>query len=168
MADSKKQQYIQTSEYTLIGETGSPSADLAPGGRVAVNEDAESHKYLVAQIEAGNPAYSHLSLIEVDFADEEKRAEEEAEMAEKARQIAAEARNEEDQAVLEQQEKLAGAREEQAEAQSATAGTDFPPQDEESIRLAKESGAGQRATTDADVVEETGPKQGRRSSSSKK
>jgi transcriptional regulator with GAF, ATPase, and Fis domain len=159
MADEKKtQQYIVASEHTVVGRTGGPSDTLAPGERVLVDPEAASHKFLVAQLEAGDPAYSHLSLVDVSYEDEAKQNQEREEQLAKAAKIAAEAREEE---LKQEQEDLQNQRYEDG-APSATEGTDFPPVDEEAISLAKQSGAASRASTQEDAVEES-PKRGRRS-----
>jgi transcriptional regulator with GAF, ATPase, and Fis domain len=165
MADEKKtQQYIVASEHTVVGRTGGPSDTLAPGERVLVDPEAASHKFLVAQLEAGDPAYSHLSLVDVSYEDEAKQNQEREEQLAKAAKIAAEAREEElkqAQEAQQEQEDLQNQRYEDG-APSATEGTDFPPVDEEAISLAKQSGAASRASTQEDAVEES-PKRGRRS-----
>lgn len=173
MADEKKKiTYIQTSEHAIVGQTGGPAAVLAPGERVEYNEDAASHKALRAGIEGGDPRYEHLSIVEVDLRQEAKQAEEEKEMLAKAEKIAAEARNEAAQEAQEQLERQQDAEAQRLEdgAPAATEGTDFPAQDVEAQSLAEQSGAGQRATTQDDVVEETGSggRSGRRSSSSRR
>lgn len=162
MAEKKKVQYIQTSEHSMIG--GSDA--LAPGDRVLLDEDNDSHKHLVKLIEAQDPSVSHLQLIEVDPSAEAKAEEEKAEMLAKAAEIAAEARAEQARELterLEENEELQAKAQEEGQP-TATSGTDFPPQDEEAISLAKQSGAGQRASTQEDVADEDQPKQGRRTS----
>lgn len=158
--DAKKATYLESNAYITIGD-----GRLEPGGRLLLDEDNTAHKFLKAQVESGNPDYAHLSLVEVDHKAEAKQAEEKAEMLEKAAELASEQRNEEARAaseqLQEQQEAQDKAREEGQP--GATEGTAFPPQDEEAISLAKQSGAAQRATTDEDVVEESGGKSGRRS-----
>jgi transcriptional regulator with GAF, ATPase, and Fis domain len=163
MADEKpKTTYIVTSRHVIIGHTGAPSETLAPGGRVVFDEEAGSHKFLRAQIEAGNPDYAHLSIVEVDREAEAKQSEEREKLLAKAEEIAAEQRQEEARALQERQEAL---RAEPLEGQSsAISETAFPPQDVEAQSLAEQSGAGQRATTQADVVEEDSSKSARRSS----
>jgi len=160
MAEEKKKiRYITTSEHAMIGHSGSPTDVLAPGERTLLDEEAASHKYLLAQIEAGNPEYAHLSVVEISHEEEAKAEEERKELLAKAEKIAAEQRQEEAQKAIEKSEQP-----EPLEGQPAvTEGTDFPPQDREAQRLREESGAGQRASTQEDVVEESG-KSGRRSS----
>lgn len=149
MADKIK--YIVANEHTIVGESGTQATTLAPGERVLLNEDADSHKHLAKLIEAEDPSVSHLSLVEVDPSQEKKAAEEREEMLEKANKIAAEARAEEARKVQDQLDKQLDV----AEQQSPHADeTDFPPQDVEAQRLAKESGAGQRASTQEDVQDE--------------
>jgi hypothetical protein len=174
MSEENKVTYIQTSEHAMVGG----SAPLAPGERVLLDDENASHKHLKKLIEAQDPSVEHLSLLEVDPSAEKEAKEEYDEMLAKAEKIAAEARNEEARKADEQLEE----RQEVQEDQERHADSEvFPPQDEESIALAKKSGAGQRASTQADVAEEDKesseegdegaqqqtPKQGRRRSSSK-
>jgi transcriptional regulator with GAF, ATPase, and Fis domain len=166
MADENKVLYIQTTQHALVSESAGNSATLGPNDKVLYNEDADSHKQIRKLIEAGDPSVEHLSLVEIDPKAEKERQEEEKEMLEKAAKIAAEARNEQAQAAQEQLDKQQEAEEQRLEdgAPSAIEGTDFPPQDEEAQRLAEQSGPGQRASTQEDVVEEeSGSKSGRRS-----
>jgi cell pole-organizing protein PopZ len=151
--------YIQSSEHAIVGESGGQAVTLAPGGRVLFNEDAASHKYLRQQIEAEDPSVAHLSIVEVSPKQERAAEEERQKMLEKASEIAAEVRNEQAREASEQLEERLEAAEDQ---QPHSDPTDFPPQDEEAQLLAKQSGAGQRATTQADVAEEDQPKSGRR------
>jgi hypothetical protein len=160
MSEENKVTYIETSEHAMVAG----SAPLEPGGRVLVDEDDAGHKGLVKLIKAQDPSVEHLSLIEVDPSAEKEAAEEQQEMLEKAEKIAAEARNEEARKASEQIEEQQEVQEDQERHADKEV---FPPQDEESIRLAKKSGAGQRASTQADVADEDQPKSGRRSSSSK-
>ena len=155
MTEKKKAtaKYIVTSQHAIVGETGAPSATLAPGDRVPFNPDSDSHKYLERQIESGDPAYAHLSVVEIDHDAEAKAEEEKAEMLAKAEKIAAKQREQDAQAALERQEEITEASEKAAEEGSAgRPDTDFPPQDEEAQALAaaddedKESKSGSRST----------------------
>lgn len=165
MAD-KKIPYIQTTEHAIVSEAAGTSARLEPGERVLFNEESDSHKHIRKLIEAEDPSVAHLSLVEVDPKAEAKAGEERAEMLVKAEEIAAEQRAEETQALLDQQEETDKLRvQAQEEGQPAqTEGTDFPPQDEEAMKIAEQSGAGQRASTQEDVADEDQPRSGRRSS----
>jgi hypothetical protein len=164
---TKKTRFITTTQHAMIGRHGAPTDVLAPGKRTEFDEENDSHKYLLAQIEAGNPAYEHLSVVEVDVkaeGDQKKQLEEQLAEADK---IAAKQRNEEAQAAQEQLEKQQAAEEQRLEdgAPSSIEATDFPPGDVEAQKLAEQSGAGQRASTQEDVVEESsGGRSGRRSS----
>jgi hypothetical protein len=159
MADKVK--YIQTNEHSMLPGAEKP---LAPGDRVLIDEENESHKHLVRLIEAEDPSVEHLSLLEVDPGQEKKAAEEQQKMLAKAEELAAEQRNKEAQEASEQLEEQLNV----AEGQSPHSDpTDFPPQDEEAQRLAEQSGPGQRASTQEDVVEEHGAKSGRRSTRGK-
>lgn len=169
MAD-KKLKFFVTSEHTMIGSAGAPSAVLSPGERVQIDENSDSHKFLLEQIEAGNEQYSHLTVQEVNLKDEAKADEERQKMLAKAEKIAAKVRDDEAQALADQEAETNALRE-QAEEEGQTTqaqATDFPPSDQRAQSLAEQSGPAQRATTQADVVEEQGAKSGRRSSSSKK
>lgn len=166
---NKKATFITSTVHALIGRTAGESDSVAPGERVAFDENAESHQYLRSRIEEGDPDYAHLSIQEVDLKAEQDQEQERAEMLEKAEEIAAEARQEETQANVERLERADELRQ-QAEEEGQPPvgqGADFPPQDREAQRIAKESGAGQRASTQDDVADEDQPKQGRRSSRSK-
>lgn len=158
--ESKKVTYIETSEHAMVGG----SAPLEPGGRVLVDDENESHKHLKRLIEAEDPSVEHLSLVEVDPKAEKDAAKEKEEMLEEAAKIAAEVRNEEARKASEAIEEQLEASEGQQPHQDEPV---LPPQDEESVRIAKKSGAGQRASTQEDVVEEQGSKSGRRSARSK-
>jgi hypothetical protein len=152
--------YIQSSEHAIIGSSGSPAETVAPGERVLLNEEVASHKLLVTQIEAGDPSVSHLSIVEVDADAERKQQEEQQEQLAKAEEIAAKARDEQLQADLEAQEGTGdtkGIKGEQPPVPQVE-GVDLPPQDEEAVEIAKQSGAGQRASTQEDVVEEDKPR----------
>jgi hypothetical protein len=166
MAEENKVLYIQTTQHAMVSESAGTSPVLAPGERVLFNEESDSHKSLRNLIEAQDPSVEHLSLVEIDPKAEKERQEEEQKMLAEAAKIAAEARNEQAQAAQEQLEKQQEAEAQRLEdgAPSAISGTDFPPQDEEAQRLAEQSGPGQRASTQEDVVEEeSGSKSGRRS-----
>jgi hypothetical protein len=160
MSDENKVTYIETSEHAMVAG----SAPLEPGGRLLVDEDNESHKGLLKLIKAQDPSVEHLSVVEVDPGAEKDAREEYEEQIAKAEKIAAEARDEEARKASEQIEEQQEVQEDQERHADKEV---FPPQDEESIRLAKKSGAGQRASTQADVADEDQPKSGRRSSSSK-
>jgi hypothetical protein len=170
MTETKKAAFLQASAYTSVSNGTATATTLAPGERIPYDEDNAQHKYLRQQVEAGNPDVEHLSFVEVDLKAEADQAEEQKEMLAKAEKIAAEQRNEQAQAAQEQLDKQQDAEAERLEsgAPSAIEGTDFPPQDEEAQRLAEQSGPGQRATTQEDVVEEQGSKSGRRRSSTSK
>lgn len=159
--------YIQTSEHAIVGESGGQAQRLEPGERVLFNEEADSHKYLRKLIEAGDESVAHLSIVEVSPKEEAKAKEELQEQLAKAEKIAAKARAEELEGLQAQQDRQ---QEATGDVQPHSDPTDFPPVDEEAIRLAKESGAGQRASTQEDVAdedkEERSPKSGRRSSRS--
>jgi hypothetical protein len=136
MADEKKKaRYIVSSVHAMVGHTGSPTDVLAPGERVALDEEADSHKFLVAQIEAGNPDYAHLSVVEVDHQTEAEQAKEREEKLAEAEKIAAKQRQEEAQRLAEE----TGPPEPLEGQPDVSQGTDFPPQDVEAQRLAKES-----------------------------
>lgn len=159
--------FIQSSAHTIVGESGSTAAVLEPGGRVPLNEDAASHKYLAARIEAGDPDYAHLSVVEVDLEDERNQQEEQQQMLEQAAEIAAEARNEQLRELEERQdtstEGVEGIEGETPPIPQVSE-AHIPPQDKESVRLAGKSGAGQRATTQEDVADEDKPRgRGRKS-----
>lgn len=163
MADKKnKPLAIQSSVHTMIGNSGSPSDVIAPGDRVMLT-DSDSHKYLREQIEAGNPDYEHLSLVEVDHEADAAAEEEKQELLAKAEKIAAEVRSEQAQGEADRQSALAESRDRAEEEGQPAVGqeADFPPQDLEAQRLAAESGAGQRASTDADVADEDKKKSSR-------
>lgn len=166
MPDENKITYIQSSEHAIVGESGGQAATLAPGDRVLFNEEAASHKHLRKLIEAEDPSVAHLSIQEVSPKQEQAAQEEQAEMLEKAAEIAAEARAEEARAAsvaLEERLDTTGQQPPHSDP------TDFPPQDEKAQSLARQSGAGQRATTQDDVVDEDkGSKSGRSRSSSSK
>lgn len=173
MADKKtKPLALQTSIHTMVGNSGSPSDVLAPGDRVYLT-DSDSHTYLREQVEAGNPAYEHLSLIEVDHEADARNEEEKQELLEQAAEIAAKQRAEAAQEEVDRQDELAASRARAEEEGQPAVGqdADFPPQDLEAQRLAAQSGAAQRATTDADVAEEdkqeSSPSSRRRSGSSR-
>jgi hypothetical protein len=166
----KKSTFIVSSVHAMIGNIGGPSDVVTPGQRVPFNENSDSHKYLREQIEAGNPDYDHLSIEEVSLKDEKAADEEKQEMLAKAEEIAAKQRDEELQEAADTQAEVDAQRaqaEEDGQTTQAQA-TDFPPSDQEAQRLAVQSGAAQRATTQADVADEDQPKSGRRSGSSKK
>jgi hypothetical protein len=167
MAEEKnKLLYIQSSEHTIVGRSGQPADTLAPGGRTLFDENAASHKFLQQVIEAGDPDYAHLSLVEVDQKAEQAQQEELQEKLAEAEQIAAAARDEQLQAALEHQEGTGdtkGIKGDQPPVPQVE-GVNLPPQDEEAVSIAQQSGAGQRASTQADVAEEDQPKSGRRSS----
>src|SRR4051794_5554241 len=157
MTETKKTTYIISSAYALIGRTGSPTDSVGPNERVEFDESADSHKYLKERIEAGDPTYSHLSILEVDLKAEAGQEEEKQDMLAKAAEIAAEERNKEAQEASERLDKQAELRDQaQEEGQPpVNEGTDYPPQDVEAQKLAEQSGAGQRASTQEDVVEES-------------
>lgn len=169
MAKKNTQLAIQTTIHTMVGNTGSPSDVLAPGERVYLT-DSDSHKFLREQVEAGNPDYEHLSLVEVDHEADARNEEEKQELLAKGEKIAAKVRADQAQEEADRQDELAASRERAEEEGQPAVGqeTDFPPQDEEAIRLAAESGAGQRASTDADVVDEDKKSSSRRRSGSSK
>jgi hypothetical protein len=149
MADKKKATFIVSSTYAIIGNSGSPSDLVGPNERVQFNEDSDSHKYLRSQIEAGDPAYEHLSIEEVDLGDEAKHEEERKEQLAKAEKIAAKVREDEAKEALEaqenQDEQQAQAREEgQA---GATEGTNFPPQDLEAVAIAEQQAEAQESSS---------------------
>jgi hypothetical protein len=157
--------YIETNEHAMVAG----SAPLAPGGRILFDEENAAHKQLQKLIKAEDESVSHLSIVEVSPKDEKKAAEELQEKLEEGDKIAAAARDEQLQAEI---ERLEGTGDDKGlegetrvpQVQDATP----PPQDVESQRLAEQSGPGQRATTQEDVVEENpSPKQGRRSARSK-
>lgn len=150
MAD-KKATFFVSSEYAMIAGSTNPTV---PGERVPFDENNDSHKYLRERIEAGDPDYEHLSVVEVDLKAEADQQEERDKQAEKARKAAAEANKQ----IAEEQAAASGPGEPLEDQPSATEGTDLPPQDEEAVRLGEESGAGQRASTDADVVEDESAK----------
>jgi nucleotide-binding universal stress UspA family protein len=164
MADKVK--FLQANDHVLVGNMGSESTQLAPGQRVRLNEENDAHKGILQEIEEGTNTV--LEVIEVDLKAEGKATEEREEMLEKADKIAAEQRAEEARSALEQQEKVDELRQQAEEEGQPAPGqqSDFPPQDVEAQKLARESGAGQRASTQEDVVEESsgGGRQGRRSS----
>jgi hypothetical protein len=144
---ANKIKYITTSQHSLVGDSG----PLAPGDRVLVDDENNTHKHLVKLIEAEDPSVEHLSLVEVNPGDEKKSQEEAKEMQAKAEKIAAEAREEEARAAQEELEKQLNVAEQQSPHSDPT---DFPPQDVEAQKLAEQSGAGQRATTQEDVADE--------------
>lgn len=160
MGDKKENKvlYIQSSEHAIIGRSGSPAETVEPGGRVLLDEDVESHKFLKAQIEAGAEGYEHLSLVEVDPKAEKAQKEEFDKQQEKAAKIAAKARDEQLQADAGE-----AADEDNESSVSQVEDATLPPQDQEAVELAKQSGAGQRASTQEDTVEEHSAKSGRRS-----
>jgi len=144
---ANKIKYITTSQHSMVGD----SAPLAPGDRVLVDEDNDTHKHLLKLIDAEDPSVEHLSLTEVDPGQDKKAREEFAEQQAKAEKIAAEAREEEARAAQEELEKQLGTAEQQTPHSDPT---DFPPQDVEAQKLAEQSGAGQRASTQEDVADE--------------
>jgi hypothetical protein len=135
--------YIQANAHTIVGNTGSPSATLAPGEQVPLT-DSVSHKYLAEQIKEGNPDYAHLSIVEVSQDDLKAAEEEKRQQLEQAEKIAAEV----------PQEGTGDTEGLEGEPSVTSTQTNYPPQDREAQRLADESGAGQRATTQEDVAEE--------------
>lgn len=149
--------FIQTSEHVIIGQSGAAAATLAPGERVAFNEEAESHKEIARGIESGDADYEHLSIVDIDVKDEKKQEEEQAKMLEKAEKIAAKQRDEELQEATDQEDARSEAQEDAPQVPQL-ADADPPPQDVEAQRLAKESGAGQRASTQEDVAKEDKPR----------
>lgn len=163
MAETKnKVTYITTNVHSMVA--GSDA--LAPGERILLDEENDSHKHLKRLIEAQDPSVEHLSLLEVDPSAEKDAEEERQEMLKKAGELAAEQRNEEAREASERLEQQQEAGEGQPPHSDPT---DFPPQDEEAQRLAEQSGAGQRASTQEDVVDEDKQsKSGRRSSRSNK
>lgn len=161
---ANKVKFLQANDHVLVGNMGSESVQLAPGGRVRFNEENSAHKGILQEIEDGTN--TSLQVVEVDLSAEQKASEEQQEMLEKAEKIAAEQRQEEARAALEQQEKTDELRQQAEEEGQPAAGqqANFPPQDEEAIRLSKQAGAGQRASTQEDVADEDQPsKSGRRS-----
>jgi arginine/lysine/ornithine decarboxylase len=167
----KKTTYITSSIHTMLPSDTATSHVVAPGERVVLDEENASHKFLRNRIESGDPDYEHLTISEVSRKDEAKADEERQEQLEKAEKIAAEVRQEQAQEALDRQQEIDEAREQAEEEGNLPQAqqTEFPPQDEEAQRLARESGPGQRASTQEDVVEETtgsGGKSGRRSSRS--
>lgn len=159
-----KVKFLQATGHVVVGRSGGPSDSLAPGERVRLDEENDAHKGILQEIEEGRN--SVLELVEVDLESERKQQGEQEEMLEKAAKIAAEQRAEEAREALEQQEKMDEQRLQAEEEGQAAAGqqADFPPQDEEAISLSKQSGAGQRASTQEDVADEDQPKTGRRGS----
>lgn len=162
-----KSKFIQTDQHAIIGELGAPGGALEPGDKVPFNEDSESHKEIERRIDAGDPAYAHLSIVEIDAKAEQKQQEELDEQLEKAEKIAAEQRNEEAQKATEALEKAQEAQEDGPPIPQIADQEAIPPQDKEAQKLAKQSGAGQRATTQEDVVDEGKSRRGRRSSQDK-
>jgi hypothetical protein len=147
MSEKNKVTYIETSEHAMVAG----SAPLEPGGRVLVDDENAGHKHLKKLIEAQDPSVEHLSLVEVDPGAEKEAAAEKEEMLAKAEKIAAEARNEEARKASEQLEERVKT------VEDATRHSDpevFPPQDKESIRLAKKSGPAQRASTQEDAADD--------------
>jgi hypothetical protein len=163
--ESKKATFIVSSEHALISRSAGESIQVAPGERVPFDEEADSHKYLRTQIEAGDPAYAYLSIQEVDLKAEQSAEEEREEQLEQAEKIAAEQREEEARAFLDQE----GEESDQVEGDTPPvpqlAEAQLAPQDKESVRLAKKSGAGQRASTQDDVAEGDKPRSRSRSRS---
>lgn len=166
---NKKVTYIQSDAHAMVGRTGGPTDILSPGERVLFEEDLDSHAEISRAIEAGDPAYAHLKMVDVDLSAEQAAEEERTEMLAKASEIAAEERNKEMREVSERIERQSQADAEAAESgvTTATSETDFPPQDQEAISISEQAGAGQRASTQEDVVEDSTPKSGRRSSRGK-
>jgi len=144
---ANKIKYITTSQHSMVAG----SAPLAPGERVLVDEENDTHKHILKLIEAEDPSVEHLSLVEVNPGDEKKSQEEAKEMQVKAEKLAAEAREEEARAAQEELEKQLDVAEQQKPHSDPT---DFPPQDVEAQKLAEQSGAGQRASTQEDVADE--------------
>jgi hypothetical protein len=165
MTENKKAPFLQAKGYTSVSNGTATATTLAPGERIAFDEDSKQHVFERRLAEAGDPN-SSFDFIEVDLKAEAAQEEEKAELLERGREIAAEQRQEELNAISEQQDEQARLRAEaQEQGQPAVnAGTDYPPQDVEAQRLAEQGGSGQRASTQADVVEESGSKSGRRSS----
>lgn len=165
MAENKKMGFLQSKGYAHLSNGTATATSLKPNERAAFNEDDPQHKLERSLAEAGDPN-ALFEYVEVDLAQEAKAEDEKQEMLAKASEIAADVRNEEAQAaaekVAENQQLQAQAREEGQPA--VNAGTDFPPQDVEAQKLAEQSGAGQRASTQADVVEETKTTSRKRSS----
>lgn len=157
-----KSKFIQTSEHAMIGRAANAAEILAPGERVLVDEESTAHKFLVERIEANDPDYEHLSVVEVDLKAEGEQQKELDEKIAEGKKIAAEARDEQLRALEDRQQELS---DEDTPAIQQLEDADPPPQDKEAQRLAKESGAGQRATTQEDVVDEdkeSASKRGRR------
>jgi peptidoglycan hydrolase CwlO-like protein len=165
MTDSKKAKFITSSIHAVIGRAGAPADVVAPGERVPLDPENDTHKYLVEQIEAGNSDYEHLSVLEVSLKDEAKQQEELQEKLAEGEKIAAQQRQEEAQAAIERQEETDELRARAEEEGQPPVGqqADFPPQDVRAQDLARQSGAGQRASTQDDVADEDQPKSGRRS-----
>jgi TolA-binding protein len=165
MTDSKKATFITSSAHALVGRAGAPSDVLAPGERTPFDPENATHKYLREQIEAGNPDYAHLSVLEVSLKDEAKQQEELQEKLAEGEKIAAQQRQEQAQAAIDRQQETDELRAQAEEEGQPPVGlmADFPPQDVRAQDLAAQSGAGQRASTQADVADEDQPKSGRRS-----
>jgi hypothetical protein len=168
MAESKKVGFLQAKGHSHLSNGTATATPLAPGEQVLFNEEDPQHKYERQRAESGDEG-ALFEYVEVDLKAKADQDKEQQEMLVKAEEIAAEQRNEQAQQAQEQLEKQQDAEAQRLEdgAPSAIEGTDFPPQDEESQKLAEQSGAGQRATTQEDVVEEQGSKSGRRSSRGK-
>jgi hypothetical protein len=166
-AKENKVLYIQSSAHAIVGRSGQPADTLEPGGRTLFDENIESHKFLQQAIEAGDPSVAHLSLVEVDAKAEQAQQEEQQEKLAEAEQIAAAARDEQLQAALEAQEGTGDTKGIEGDQPPVPQVEDvnLPPQDEEAVSIAEQSGAGQRASTQDDVAKEDQPsKSGRRSS----
>lgn len=167
MAENKKVGFLQAKGYSMLSNGTATATSLAPGERVLFNEDDPQHK-LERKLAEGGDKNAGYEYVEVDLAAESDAEEEKAEQLKKAEEIAAEVRNEEARAAADaavEQEELRDQAAEQGQP-AATGGTDFPPQDVEAQSLAEQSGAGQRASTQEDVVEEkkaTGAKRTTRS-----
>ena len=153
MAENKKMGFLQSKGYSQVSNGTATATPLAPGERVAFNEDDPQHKLERERAEAGD-RNALFDYVEIDLEQEAAQQSEQAEMLVKAEEIAAEARNAEAKEAAEALERQEELRDQAAEEgqPAVNAGTDFPPQDEEAVRLSEQAGAGQRATTQADVV----------------
>jgi hypothetical protein len=165
MTENKKTAFLQAKGYSHLSNGTATATSLAPGERVLFDEANPQHKAERAMAESGDPN-ALFQLVEADLKAEADQEQEREEMLAEGAKIAAEQRQEAQQAEIDRQERQAELRA-QAEEEGQPPvgqGADFPPQDKEAQRLAAESGAGQRATTQDDVAEEDQPKSGRRSS----
>jgi hypothetical protein len=168
MTETKKVGFLQAKGHSQLSNGTATAVGLAPGERVLFNEDDPQHKY-ERQLAEGGDSKALFEFVEVDLKAEAAQNDEQQEMLAKAEELAATQRLEQAQNAQKQLEDQQDAEEQRLEdgAPSSIEGTDFPPQDEEAQKLAEQSGAGQRASTQEDVVEEHGSKSGRRSARGK-